>query len=92
MKGDDDSARAAFNAARAEQEKVVREQPDDLRQSVALCLLGLIDAALGQKQEALSEGRRAVELLPLTKDALDGVHILYSHTAMCAGWRARPGY
>jgi len=84
MKGDGDGARAAFNAARAEQEKVVRAQPDDLTQSVELCLLGLIDAALGRKQEALSEGRRALELLPLTKNALDGADILYFYAAICA--------
>jgi len=84
MKGDGDGARAAFNAARAEQEKVVRAQPDDLTQSVELCLLGLIDAALGRKQEALSEGRRAVELLPLTKNALDGADILYFYAVICA--------
>ena len=48
----------------AEQEKLVRAHPDD---AGALCVLGLIDAALGRKEEALSEGRRAVELLPLKK-------------------------
>jgi TolB-like protein len=84
MKGDEDGARAAFNAARTEQEKVVRAQPDDFTQSVELCFLGLIDAALGRKQEALSEGRRAVELLPLTKNALDGADIIYFYTAICA--------
>jgi len=84
MKGDGDGARAAFNAARAEQEKVVRAQTDDLTQSVELCLLGLIDAALGRKQEALTEGRRAVELLPLTKNALDGADILYFYAVICA--------
>jgi serine/threonine-protein kinase len=31
--------------------------------------LVLIDAALGQKEEALYEGLRAVELLPVEKDA-----------------------
>src|SRR5437867_2813177 len=67
MKGDEDGARAAFNAARTEQEKVVRAQPDDFTKSPALCLLGLIDAALGRKQEALREGGRAVELLLITK-------------------------
>jgi tetratricopeptide (TPR) repeat protein len=81
MKGDDDTTRAAFNAARTEHEKVVRARPDD---SAALCLLGLIDAALGRKQEALSEGRRAVELLPITKDALGGVQILYFYAVICA--------
>jgi tetratricopeptide (TPR) repeat protein len=84
IKGDNDTARAAFNAARTEQEKVVRAQGDDFTQSPALCLLGLIDAALGRKQEALSEGRRAVELLPVTKNALDGPEILYFYAAICA--------
>jgi serine/threonine protein kinase/Tfp pilus assembly protein PilF len=84
MKGDEDGARAAFSAARTEQEKVVRAQPDDFTQSSALCFLGLIDAALGRKQEALSEGRRAVELLPITKNALDGPEILYFYAVICA--------
>ena len=57
-KGDKDGARAAFNTARIEQEKLVRAQPDYWTQSAELCLLGPIDAALGRKQEALSEGRR----------------------------------
>jgi tetratricopeptide (TPR) repeat protein len=84
MKGDEDGARAAFNAARTEQEKVVRRQPDDFTESPALCFLGLIDTALGQKQEALSEARRAVELQPITKDALNGADILYFYAAICA--------
>ena len=84
MKGDEDGARAAFSAARTEQEKVVRAQPDDLTQSVELCSLGLIDAALGRKQEALSEGRRAAELLPVTKTAIEGAEILYFYAAICA--------
>jgi TolB-like protein/class 3 adenylate cyclase len=84
MEGDDDRARAAFSAARTEQEKIARTQSDATTQSGALCSLGLIDAALGRKQEALSEGRRAVELLPVTKNATDGAGILYSYAAICA--------
>jgi serine/threonine-protein kinase len=84
MKGDNNGARAAFNAARIEQEKVVRTQPDDMAKSQALCLLGLIDTALGRKQEAMSEVRRAVELTPMTKNALDGPEILYFYAAICA--------
>jgi len=57
---DDSKARAAFTIARAEQEKLVRANPDD---AGALGVLGLIDAALGRKEEALREGHRAVELL-----------------------------
>ena len=84
MKGDSGAARAAFNAARTEQDKVVRAQPDDDAESGHLCFLGLIDAALGRKQEALSEGRRAVELVPVTKDAVNGPDILYFYAAICA--------
>jgi tetratricopeptide (TPR) repeat protein len=35
-------------------------------------LLGLIYAGLGRCEEALAEGKRAVELLPEARDAFDG--------------------
>src|SRR5881398_1868233 len=69
MTEDDEKARSAFTAARAEQEKIVQAQPN---YGPALCVLGLIDAGLGRKEEALREGRRAVELLPVEKDSMDG--------------------
>jgi TolB-like protein/Tfp pilus assembly protein PilF len=50
-----------------------------------MCVLGLIDAALGRKEEALREGRRAVELLPVTKDALAG-NFMVKYLAMIAAW------
>lgn len=71
--GDDTAARKAFTAARAEVERTVREQPD---YGPPLCVLGLIDAGLGRKEEAMREGRRASELLPATKDAVGGAHIM----------------
>jgi serine/threonine-protein kinase len=36
----------------------------------------LVDAALGRKEDALREGRRAVELLPVTQDAMTGAELL----------------
>ena len=54
-------------------EKIVREQPDYAQ---GLCGLGMIDAALGRKEDAVREGRRAVELLPVTKDAMAGAELL----------------
>ena len=51
----------------------------------ALCVLGLIDAALGRKEEALSEGRRAIELLPVEKDSTDGSQMLV-YFAIIAAW------
>src|SRR5436309_3095320 len=64
MTKDEARARAAFEAARAQQEKIVQAQPD---YGPALCVLGLIDAALGRKHLALDEGRRAIALMPVEK-------------------------
>src|SRR5207248_11226456 len=82
MVNDDEKARSAFTAARAEQEKIVKAQPN---YGPPLCALGLIDAALGRKEEALREGRRAVELLPVEKDAINGP-LMIKYLAMIAAW------
>ncbi len=82
MTNNSDKARVAFTAARAEQEKVIRAQPD---YAPALCVLGLIDAALGRKDEALREGRRAVALLPVEQDAISGTRMIV-YLAMIAAW------
>src|SRR5262249_5629052 len=67
MAGDDAKARSAFTAARTDAEKTVQAQ---LNYAPALCVLGLIEASLGHQEEALREGRRAVELCPTKKDAV----------------------
>jgi hypothetical protein len=48
-------------------------------------VLGLIDAALGRKDEALREARRAVEVLPVDKDAINGP-LMVEYLAMIAAW------
>ena len=78
----DSAALAAFSAARVEQEKMIQEQPN---YGPPICVLGLIDAALGRKEEALREGRRAVELLPVSKDSINGVHMI-EYLAMIGAW------
>jgi serine/threonine protein kinase/tetratricopeptide (TPR) repeat protein len=82
MTNDEHKAQLAFTAARAEQEKVVQAQPDF---GPAWCVLGLIDAGLDRKEEALREGRRAVELLPVEKDARIGKAIV-KYLAIIAAW------
>jgi TolB-like protein/Tfp pilus assembly protein PilF len=72
-RGDAAAAQTAFLAARTEVERTVSEQPD---YAPGLCVLGLTDAALGRKEEALREGRQAVELLPITKDSIDGAELM----------------
>jgi TolB-like protein/Flp pilus assembly protein TadD/predicted Ser/Thr protein kinase len=82
MAKDDDRARAAFTTARVEQEKQVQAHPDD---AGPLSVLGLIDAALGRKEEAMQEGRRSVELLPMEKDATNGKRMIVG-LARIAAW------
>jgi len=80
--GDVAGAQTAFLAARAELEKTVSEQPN---YGAAFCVLGLIDAGLGRKEEAIREGRRAVELLPITKDSIDGAELM-KYLAVIYAW------
>jgi TolB-like protein/cytochrome c-type biogenesis protein CcmH/NrfG len=82
MMKDDDKAQSAFTAARAEQDKIVQAQPN---YGPPLVVLGLIDAALGRKEDALSEGRRAVELLPMEKDSINGA-LMIEYLAIIAAW------
>jgi serine/threonine protein kinase/tetratricopeptide (TPR) repeat protein len=82
MANDEHNAQLAFAVAHAEQEKTVQAQPD---YGPAWCVLGVIDAALGRKEDALREGRRAVELLPVEKDSVNGLHMI-EHLAMIAAW------
>jgi len=82
MTNDEGKAHSAFSVARAEQEKRVQAQPN---YGPALCVLGLIDAGLGRKEEALREGRRAIELMPVEKDFINGVHMI-EYFAQIAAW------
>ena len=82
MTHEDEKAQSAFVAARAEQEKIVQAQPN---YGPPLVVLGLIHAALGRKEEALREGRRAVELLPVEKDSINGP-LMIEYLAMIAAW------
>src|SRR4030095_2924009 len=75
-------ARTAFEAARAEQEKIVQAQPD---YGPALCVLAMIDAGLGRKELALEEGRRAIALTPMEKDATNSSVVL-QYFAITAAW------
>jgi TolB-like protein/Tfp pilus assembly protein PilF len=82
MTNDEHKAQLAFTAARAEQEKTVQAEPN---YGPAWCVLAVIDAALGRKEEALREGRRAVELLPVEKDPVNGM-VMIKYLAMIAAW------
>src|SRR5437763_2803496 len=82
MTKDEARARTTFEAARTQQEKIVQAQPD---YAPTLCVLGLIDAALGRKDLALDEGRRAIALTPVEKDVVNGGFVL-QYFAITAAW------
>jgi TolB-like protein/class 3 adenylate cyclase/Tfp pilus assembly protein PilF len=80
-RGDATVARAAFTDARAEVEKTMREQPDYAQ---GITVLGLIDAGLGRKDDAIREGTQAVALVPVSKDAIDGADLILNLAVICA--------
>ena len=82
MTKDEARAHAAFEAARTQQEKIVQAQSD---YGPSLCVLSLIDAALGRKDLALDEGRRAIALMPLEKDVTNGSNVI-QYFAITAAW------
>ena len=81
-RGDAKGAEAAFIAAHVEMEKILGEQPDYAQ---AFCVLGLSDAAPGRKEDAIREGRRALELLPVAKDMMAGGVVL-TNLAIIYAW------
>ncbi len=82
FRGDNTEAHAAFTNVRAEAAKMVAEQPN---YAEALCVLAMADAALGNKEDAIREGRRAVELLPMSKDAIIGARLV-QYLALIYAW------
>lgn len=67
--GHEDEARAAFESARQTELKNVQEQPE---YAPAWSRLGLIEAMLGHKEDAIKAAQKACELIPTTVDAVDG--------------------
>ena len=72
-RGDTSAAEAAFASARVEMAKLVDEEPEYAQ---ALSVLGMSEAGLGNSHDAVQHSRRAVELFPVTKDAVTGAEIL----------------
>jgi TolB-like protein/Tfp pilus assembly protein PilF len=81
-KGDASGARSVFTAARAEVATTLTGQSEFPQ---PLSVSAMIDAALGNKEQAVAEGRRASELLPISQDAITGADIL-KHLAITYLW------
>ncbi len=65
-----DQATAKYETARALLEAEVNKHPDDPRYHSSL---GIAYAALNRADEAIREGKKGVELLPISKDAVYGI-------------------
>jgi TolB-like protein/Flp pilus assembly protein TadD len=72
-RGDRAAAQPLLEQARGEFAAAVEESPVIANVHANL---GLVCAYLGRKEEAIGEGRRAVELRPISKDAVDGAIML----------------
>jgi serine/threonine protein kinase len=81
-RGDKEKALAAFTAAREKEEAKLSEKPDD---PGYLAGIARFDAGLGRKEEAIREAQRAVELMPIAKDSLNGPHWV-AHVALVYAW------
>jgi TolB-like protein/Tfp pilus assembly protein PilF len=66
-----EKATAYFDSARIALESKIAKTPEDHRLHSAL---GIAYAGMGQKGKAIEEGTKAVELLPMNKDAYFGIY------------------
>ena len=82
LNGDQATSIEQFHSARQQVAIASAEKPDD---PLTLCALGMIDAVLGNKDDAIREGQRAVELLPLEKDSIDAA-VLRQYLAIIYAW------
>jgi tetratricopeptide (TPR) repeat protein len=82
LRGDEPAARGAFVSARKELAQIVQEQPNYAQ---ALCAIAVVDAALGNKEDAIRESQQAIELIPVSKNAIDGARLI-QYLAIIYAW------
>ena len=73
LKGDRSTMQDELLKARKDTEAKLQDAPD---YGPTLVILGLIDAALGRKEDAIREGKRATELMPITRKSIEGAQII----------------
>jgi serine/threonine protein kinase len=88
LQGQHPTMEGGFGAARDQLAQRVEAHPEAPQ---LLSVLGVIDALLGRKQEAIQEVIRAVEIQPISKDALEGTHIL-QNLATAYAWTNEPDF
>jgi TolB-like protein len=81
-RGDKQAALAAFAAARKKLDATFSDKPKD---AIYWSNIATLDAGLGQKEDAIREARRAVELLPIAKDAVNAPALI-ANLALVYAW------
>ena len=76
----------SFAEAREQLSQKVRASPGN---ALLLSALGIVDALLTRKEDSIKEARRAVEILPISKDAMDGPGVL-ANLAVVYAWTDEP--
>ncbi len=71
--GDYNRARSFFQSVENPMKTMVDQNPSDPRLHISM---GIILAGLGRKDEAIRHGERAVEILPLSREAYRGAYLL----------------
>jgi eukaryotic-like serine/threonine-protein kinase len=71
LKHNKKSERTFYDSARVMLWSKLKEFPDDARMHSSL---GIVYAGLGEKEKAIKEGKRGVELLPVSKEAWNGFY------------------
>ena len=69
--GDVAKAISSFQLARDRALRTLGERPNNPE---AICNLSVADAGLGRKDDAVREAKRAVELCPMSQDAIEGAY------------------
>ncbi|HZC35287.1 MAG TPA: tetratricopeptide repeat protein, partial [Chthoniobacterales bacterium] len=82
LQGNEPGANSSFAEAREQLNQKVRAAPGDALQ---LSALSIVDALAGRKEDAISEAQRAVEIMPMAKDAMDGPGVL-ANLAVVYAW------
>ena len=81
VRGDAAKAQSEFESAWPAIEKLVKDSPQD---GTRRAQLGLLYAFLGRKEDALREGKQAMELKPITHDVIEGAVVEAFYALICA--------
>ncbi|HET9376228.1 MAG TPA: protein kinase [Chthoniobacterales bacterium] len=84
FQGDEQRAKAEFSQARTRLQQNVAEHSDD---SSSLSYLGLVEAFLGEKEDAIAKGRQAIEMSPLPKHTASFLRL---NLAAIYAWSGEP--